>query len=81
MHNLAMRLEREQFLDAAAYERSDNRRGYANGLRSKKIDTVAGTMSVEIPKTRGTEEPFYPQTLPVAHRRRMRTSNNIERAV
>ena len=63
LFNLAMRLEREQFLNAATYERSSARLGYANGTKPKKIDTKAGTLKVDIPKTRETEEPFYPQSL------------------
>ena len=61
--NLAMRFERENFLGARHYERNDERRGYANGVKSKRIDTPAGTLTLEIPKTAGTEEPFYPQSL------------------
>jgi len=61
--NLAMQLEREQFLGAGPYERSESRQGYANGFRQKKIDTPAGTLTLEVPKTRGTAEPFYPQSL------------------
>ena len=63
LFNLAMRFERENFLGARHYERSDERRGYANGVKSKRIDTPAGTLTLEIPKTAGTEEPFYPQSL------------------
>ena len=63
LFNLAMRLEREQFLNAATYERSSERLGYANGTKPKKIDTKAGTLKVDIPKTRDTEDPFYPQSL------------------
>jgi transposase-like protein len=44
--NLAMRIERERHLGAQAYERSPERSGYANGYKPKKIDTVAGTLSV-----------------------------------
>ena len=61
--NLAMRFEREQFLQAGAYERSPDRIGYANGTKPKKVDTPLGTLTLDIPKTRGTEEPFYPQAL------------------
>ena len=41
--NLAMRMDREQFLGAGHYERAAERRGYANGTKSKLIDTLAGT--------------------------------------
>jgi putative transposase len=61
--NLAMRMEREQFLGAGHYERAVDRRGYANGTKPKLIDTLAGTLSLEVPKTAGTDEPFYPQAL------------------
>lgn len=62
--NCAMAIEREHFLGAAAYERSDGRHAYANGYKDKTIDTLAGTMTVSVPKTRGHEgEAFYPQSL------------------
>jgi putative transposase len=63
LFNLAMRFERERFLGAAHYERSPERRGYANGYKPKKIDTPAGTLALEIPKTAGAEAPFYPASL------------------
>jgi len=63
LFNLAMCLERERFLGAAHYERSPERRGYANGYKSKKIDTPAGTLTLEVPKTAGAEAPFYPASL------------------
>lgn len=63
LFNLAMRLERERFLGAGLYERSPERRGYANGYKPKRLDTVAGTVSVDVPKAAGTAEPFYPQSL------------------
>jgi transposase-like protein len=61
--NLAMRIERERHLGAQPYERSPERSGYANGYKPKKIDTAAGTLSVQVPKSRGGETPFYPQAL------------------
>lgn len=61
--NLAMRLEREQHLGARPYERTPERGGYANGYKSKKIDTAAGTLTLQVPKSRGGDEPFYPQSL------------------
>ena len=61
--NLAMRMEREQFLGAGHYERSVDRRGYANGTKSELIDTPADTLSLDVPETAGTDEPFYPQAL------------------
>jgi transposase-like protein len=61
--NAAMRLEREQFLGAGHYERSSGRRGYANGTKLKTIDTPAGTLTLDIPKTAGAPKPFFPQSL------------------
>ena len=63
LFNLAMRIERERFLRAGHYERTAERRGYANGTRPKKLDTPAGTVTLEVPKTASHEEPFYPQAL------------------
>ena len=61
---LAMRIERERFLGAGHYERTPGRQGYANGYKPKQIDTPAGTVSVQVPKTAGHDgEPFYPQSL------------------
>ena len=61
--NAAMRLERDQFLGAGHYERSLGRRGYANGTKIKKIDTPAGTLTLDVPKTAGAPKPFFPQSL------------------
>lgn len=63
LFDMAMRLERERFLGAGLYERTERRRGYANGYKPKKVDTPAGTVSVSVPKTAGSEAPFYPQSL------------------
>lgn len=62
--NEAMKIEREQFLGASHYERSEDRLGFANGYQNKRIDTQAGTLNLSIPKTaRHSDEPFYPQSL------------------
>ena len=61
---LAMQIERERFLQAGLYERSPDRQGYANGYKPKRIDTPAGTVNVQVPKTAGHDgEPFFPQSL------------------
>jgi len=61
---LAMQIERERFLGAALYERTPGRQGYANGYKPKRIDTSAGTVSVQVPKAAGHDgDPFYPQSL------------------
>lgn len=63
LFNLAMRLEREQHLGAGLHERSEGRRGYANGYKPKTVDTPAGSLTLRVPKSRGCEEPFFPQSL------------------
>ena len=61
---LAMQIERERFLGAGFYERTDTRRGYANGYKPKRIDTPAGTIAIDVPKTAGHDgTPFYPHSL------------------
>ena len=56
-----MNIEREQALGARAYERTESRRGHANGYKPKTLDTRAGRVTVQVPKTRGIE--FYPAAL------------------
>lgn len=64
LFELAMQIEREQFLEAGLYERTEVRRGYANGYKPKRLDTPAGTVTVRVPKSAGhADEPFYPQSL------------------
>jgi len=61
--NLAMPIERQRHLGAQADARTPERGGCANGDEPKRIDTAAGTPSVQLPKCRGGETPFYPQAL------------------
>lgn len=63
LFNLAMRLEREQHLGAGLHERSEGRRGYANGYKPKTVVTPAGSLTLRVPKSRGCDEPFFPQSL------------------
>jgi transposase-like protein len=59
--NEAMQLERAAALEAAPYERSPRRRGYANGFKPKRLKTRVGELELAVPKTRGV--PFYPSAL------------------
>lgn len=59
--NEIMRLEREQHLGAARYERTDSRRGHANGFKPKTIQTRVGELELQIPQTRDSQ--FYPSVL------------------
>ena len=59
--NAAMVEEREKYLGAAAYERTENRLGYANGYKDKTLNTRVGSLELQIPQTRDSN--FYPQSL------------------
>jgi len=59
--NEAMKLERSQVLDAWPYERTPQRRGYANGYKPKTLHARVGTLELAVPKARGVE--FYPSAL------------------
>ena len=64
LFELAMQIEREQHLKAAHYERTPERLGYANGYKPKQIDTPAGTVTLQVPRTAGHgDAPFYPRSL------------------
>ncbi len=60
--NEAMKIEREDCLSAGAYQRTPNRKGYANGYKPKTVDTRMGRMTVDVPQVRGDVE-FYPSAL------------------
>ena len=60
--NHAMQAERSKALGAAPYERSTNRKGYANGFKPKTLQTRLGELTVEVPQVRG-ELDFYPSAL------------------
>ena len=61
LSNLATGVERSEFLGAAPYERTSQRRGHANGYKDKKISTRVGELRLKIPQVRGLS--FYPQSL------------------
>ena len=63
MYNLAMQFERELHLGAGKYERTDARRGYANGYKPKTLNTHAGKLALQIPQVRDSQTPFYPRSL------------------
>jgi len=60
--NHAMAAERSKALGAAPYERSDQRKGYANGFKDKSLQTRLGELTVKVPQVRG-EVDFYPSAL------------------
>ncbi len=61
LFNAAMKVEREQFLGAGAHERTDERKGYANGYKPKAIQTRMGGLELAVPQVRGLG--FYPQSI------------------
>lgn len=61
LFNVAMKVEREQFLGAGMHERSEDRKGYANGYKSKQLQTRMGALDLEIPQVR--DGGFYPSSI------------------
>ena len=59
--NEAMRLERERHLGVSPFERSPQRRGYANGFKPKTVKSRVGALNLAVPQVR--EGGFYPQSL------------------
>ena len=59
--NEAMKLQRSAALRAGPYERTRERRGYANGFKPKTVASRLGKLQLEVPQTRGVE--FYPTAL------------------
>ncbi len=59
--NEVMKIERQQALGAAPFERSDVRRGQANGFKPKHVKTRIGELALQVPQVRGMK--FYPSAL------------------
>ena len=59
--NEAMRLERQHHLGVGPYERSNARRGHANGYKPKTVQTRVGSLDVDVPQVRDSS--FYPSSL------------------
>ena len=53
-----MQAERSQYLQAKAYERTEDRKGNANGYKPKTVRTKLGDITFAIPQVR--EGGFYP---------------------
>lgn len=60
--NEAMKVERSTALGAQPYQRSEERKGYANGFKPKTLTTRMGPIPLSIPQVRG-EVDFYPSAL------------------
>ena len=61
MLNEAIRIERSRAIEAEPYQRTERRKGYANGFKPKTLDTRLGAITFQVPQTRGVE--FYPSAL------------------
>lgn len=59
--NEAAKIEREEYLGAKRYERSENRKDYANGYKPKTVLTRLGQITFDVPQVRGGD--FYPSAL------------------
>jgi len=59
--NEAMKLERSEYLGAAPYQRTLQRRTHANGFKNKTVNTRLGKLELQVPQTRDSE--FYPSAL------------------
>ena len=59
--NAAMQAERTEHLNAAPYQHTQERRGYANGFKPKTMRTRVGEITFAVPQVR--EGGFYPQAL------------------
>lgn len=60
--NEAMRIERAQALNASPYERTEDRKGYANGFKDKYLKTRLGELALKVPQVRDGVG-FYPSSL------------------
>jgi len=64
--NEVAKLERSEFLGAMPHERTESRRGHANGFEAKTVKIRVGELDVRVPQVRGLapgEEGFYPKSL------------------
>src|SRR5438132_7824956 len=59
--NECMKIERQQALGVGPYQRSELRRGQANGFKPKTVKTRIGPLELAVPQVRGAT--FYPQAL------------------
>ncbi len=59
--NNAMQVERSKYLQAGEYERTEDRKGHANGFKPKTVKTRMGEITFSVPQVR--EGGFYPSAL------------------
>ena len=61
LFNGLMFAEREEFIGAQRYERTDERKAYCNGYKNKSLLTKSGEIQLQVPQVR--EGAFYPSCL------------------
>jgi len=61
--NAAMIVERNAHLNAAPHQRCEERRGYANGFKSRSLNTSMGKLNLASPQVRDCDEPFQTSLL------------------
>ena len=61
LFNEAMKIERSEYLNAQPYQRTEDRRSYANGFKDKTVNSRLGKLELHVPQTRDSE--FYPAAL------------------
>ncbi len=59
--NQAMQAERAKYINAGQYERTEKRKGHANGYKPKTVRTRVGEITFAVPQVR--EGGFYPSAL------------------
>src|SRR6056300_617199 len=60
--NEAMKAERSSALNAQPWQRTDSRKGYANGFKDKSVASKLGKLLLNVPQVRGDVD-FYPSVL------------------
>jgi transposase-like protein len=60
--NEAMRIERSRVLEAEPWQRTETRKGYANGYKPKSVESRIGKLALKVPQVRGPVQ-FYPNAL------------------
>ena len=61
--NEAIKVERARVLNALPYERTKERKGYANGFKPRRVKSRLGALELQIPQVRGKDVEFYPSAL------------------
>lgn len=74
--NEVMQIERAKALGAGPFERTEGRKGYANGFKDKGLKTRLGMLPLRVPQVRGDVE-FYPSALERGRRSERALTNAI----